>query len=203
MNQEVTALSQTLGTVTAGPMMKLGDTFQFSGGRRFKYTGFANTSAIVAGAHVYAVVTTSAALALTTVANGQLPANLIAGSTQLTIVSAGSVTQNAYVGGFVLITNGSDKYSLRIASNTGVTGAGNFTIQLEDALCNSVALVPGTATATLSTSPDVASTTTSTSNIDCGYAVCALPALTSGTVTYGYTQVAGYNAISASLTNIE
>jgi hypothetical protein len=199
---EVSAL---VPTVTTGPLQRIGDLVDVPSGRRYKYTKFGNTAAIAAGAHVYAVVTTSSALAITSVANGQLATNLVAPSQQLQVVTTGAVVADAYQGGYALVTanGGADKYSLRITHNTGTAAAGNITLLFEESLPNTVALVPGTDTVTLSTSPDIASTTTSTGNIDCGYTVNAIPAQTAGTFAYGYTQVSGYNAIVPGLTNIQ
>lgn len=202
---EVSALALNLGTLTSGPLQRVGDVVDVPGGRRYKYVEFTNSSAIAAGSHVYSVVTTGSALAIATVANGQKATNLVLPSKQLVVVATGAVVADAYAGGYALVTanGGADKYSLRIAHNTGTAAAGNITLEFEESLFNTVALVPGTDTVTLSTSPDVASTTTATNNTDCGYTVNALPAQSSGSSLYGYVQVAGYNAVVPGLVNVE
>jgi len=199
------ALASAIGTLTPGPLQNLGSVFNLKGGRRFKYVQFSNTSAIAAGTQVYAVISSAIGLAITTVANGQLASNLQFPSQTLTIVSTGAVTANTYAGGYakISVSSGSQVYSVRIASNTGNAAAGNFTLTFEDVLPNSVALIPGTDTVSVYTSPDNVSTSTSTSNISAGYTVNALPALTSPAVTFGYTQVSGYNAATGTIINIE
>jgi hypothetical protein len=205
MNEEVQAEGAVVGTLTTGKFQALGSTFQTKGGRRYKYVKFSNSSAIAAGTQVYAVISSVTGLAITTVANGQLANNLQFPSQTLTLVSTGSVTADTYAGGYakISVSTGSQVYSVRIAGNTGVTGAGNFTVTFSDVLPNSVALIPGTDTVSLYTSPDNASTSTSSGNISCGYAVNALPALTSPAVTYGYTQVSGYSAVTGTILNVE
>jgi hypothetical protein len=204
---ETEALALGVGTLTSGPLQTLGSVFRLSGGRRYKYVQFSNSSAIAAGTQVYAVITSATGLAITTVANGQNANNLVAPSQTLTIVSTGAVTADAYAGGYakISVSSGSQVYSLRIAHNTGNAAAGNFTLTFSssDVLPNTVALIPGTDTVSVYTSPDYASTSTSSGNISCGYAVNALPALTSPAVTYGYTQVAGYSAATGTIINIE
>lgn len=198
---EVSALALNIGTLTTAPLQRVGDVVEFPGGRRYKYTKFTNGSAVAAGSHVYSAVTTSSALAIPT----QLALNLVAPSQQLLVTTTGAVTADQYAGGYALITanGGADKYSLRISHNTGTSAAGNITLVFADSLGNSIALVPGTDTVTLSTSPDTASTTTATGNIDNGYTVNAVPAQSNGSALYGYTQVAGYSAIVPGLTNIQ
>lgn len=202
---DVEALAQVVGVTQPQKLQGLGSVYNLKGGRRFKYVQFANTSAIAAGTQVYAVVTKVTGLAITTVANGQLPINLQFPSQQLTIVSAGAVTANAYAGGYakISVSSGSQVYSVRIASNTGNAAAGNFTLTFADVLPMSVALIPGTDTVDVQTSPDVASTSTASGNISCGYTVNALPALTGGATTYGYTQVSGYSAVTGTILNVE
>ena len=200
------ALASAIGTLTAGPLQNLGSVFNLKGGRRFKYVQFSNSSAIAAGTQVYSVISSVTGLAITTVANGQLANNLQFPSQTLTLVSSGAVTANAYAGGYakISVSTGSQVYSVRITSNSGAAASSqNFTVTFEDVLPNSVALIPGTDTVSLYTSPDLVSTSTSTSNISAGYTVNALPALTSPAVTYGYTQVSGYSAVTGTLLNIE
>jgi hypothetical protein len=206
MNEEVEALGSVVGTLTTGKFQSLGSTFKTKGGRRYKYVQFSNSSAIAAGTQVYAVISSVTGLAITTVANGQLANNLQFPSQTLTLVSSGAVTANAYAGGYakISVSTGSQVYSVRIASNTGCAASSdNFTVTFSDVLPNSVALIPGTDTVSLYTSPDSASTSTSSSNISCGYTVCALPALTSPAVTYGYCQVSGYSAVTGTILNVE
>lgn len=200
---EVSALGLNLGTLTSGPLQGLGSVVSLPGGRKYKYVQFANSAAIPAGTEVYSVVSSVTGLAITTVANGQKATNLVAPSQELLVVSTGAVTADEYAGGYAKITSGTDEYSVRIAHNTGTATAGNFTLVFEDSLENTVALVPGTDTVELLTSPDIASTSTATGNIPVGYTVNSLPALTTGNVLYGWTQVAGYNAVSGTILNIE
>lgn len=197
------ALAQPIGTLAAGPLQNLGSVFNVKGGRRFKYVQFANASAIAAGTQVYSVISSVTGLAITTVANGQLANNLQYPSQTLTLVSSGAVTANTYAGGYakISVSSGSQVYSVRIASNSGCAASGdNFTVTFEDVLPNSVALIPGTDTVSLYTSPDVVSTSTASGNISAGYTVCALPA---NTAAYGYTQVSGYNAATGTILNVE
>lgn len=202
---DVEALAQVVGVQTTGKLQGLGSVFNLKGGRRFKYVQFANSSAIPAGTQVYAVITSATGLAITTVANGQNANNLQFPSQQLTVVSTGAVTADAYKGGYakISVSSGSQVYSVRIASNTGTAAAGNFTLTFSDVLPNSVALIPGTDTVSVYSSPDVASTSTASGNISCGYTVNALPALTSPAVSYGYTQVSGYSAVTGTILNVE
>jgi uncharacterized repeat protein (TIGR01451 family) len=202
---DVEALGSVVGTITTGKFQGQGSVFNLKGGRRFKYVQFANSSAIAAGTQVYAVITSATGLAITTVANGQIASNLQFPSQTLTIVSTGSVAANLYAGGYakISVSTGSQVYSVRIASNTGVTGAGNYTLTFSDVLPASVALIPGTDTVSVYSSPDVVSTSTSSGNISCGYTVNALPALVSPAVTYGYTQVSGYSAVTGTILNVE
>lgn len=198
---EVAALTVNIGTLTTGKFQRIGDVFELPGGRRYKYAKFTNSSAIAAGSHVYSAVSTSSALAIP----AQTAINLVAPSYTLVVTTTGAVAADLYAGGYALVTanGGADKYSLRVSHNSGVSAAGNITLTLADALENSIALVPGTDTVTLSTSPDTVTTTTSTGNIDNGYTVNAVPAQSNGSAVYGYTQVAGYSAIVPGLTNIQ
>jgi len=203
---DVESLPQPVGLLTTGKFTGLGNVYHLKGGRKYKYVEFSNSSAIAAGTQVYAVISSVTGLAITTVANGQLSNNLQFPSQQLTLVSSAAVTQNAYAAGYakVSVSSGSQVYSVRIASNTGASASGqNFTVTFSDVLPNSVALIPGTDTVSLYSSPDNASTSTSSGNISCGYAVNALPALTSPAVTYGFTQVAGYSAVTGTILNVE
>lgn len=202
---DVEALPQIVGTQSTGKFTSLGNVYNLKGGRRYKYVQFSNSSAIAAGTQVYAVISSVTGLAITSVANGQIATNLESPSQQLTVVSTGATTANAYAGGYakISVSSGSQVYSVRIASNTGNAAAGNFTVTFSDVLPNSVALIPGTDTVSLYTSPDNVSTSTASSNISCGYTVNALPALTSPAVTYGYTQVAGYSAVTGTILNVE
>lgn len=195
---EISALGLNLGTLTSGPLQRVGDVVDVPSGRRYKYTKFTNSAAIPAGSHVYAVVTLSAALAIP----AQTATNLVAPSQQLVVTTAGAVAADAYQGGYALITSGTDKYSLRISHNTGTAAAGSITLLFEESLYNTTAIVPGTDTVVLSTSPDNASTVTATGNTDNGYVLNSIPAQT-GNGVYGYTQVSGYNAIVPGLTNIQ
>lgn len=190
---EVSAATLGVGATSTGNYEQPGTTFELPGNRKFVLRKFTNTSAIAAGAHVYSAVTTSSALAITTTANGQLANNLVAPSQQLMVVTTGAVAADAYAGGYALVTANSaaDTYSLRIAHNTGTASAGNITLVFEENLYNTTALVPGTDTVTLSTSPDTVTTTTATGNVDCGYTVNAVPAVASGSAVYGWTQVSG------------
>lgn len=204
MNTGTAAIAQTdVGTLASGAMQRVGDVYYAADGRRFKYVKYANASALAAGAHVYGVVTTTAALAIVTVANGQRATDLVAGSQKIVVSATAAVAADAYAGGYALITSGTNKYSVRVAGNTGTAAAGSITLLLSDPLRDGTALVPGTDTVTLSTNPSVASTTTATGNIDLGYTVTAVPAQTGGNAVYGYTQVAGYNAVTASVINVE
>lgn len=188
---EVSAATLGVGATSTGNYELTGSTFELPGNRKFVLRKFTNTSNIAAGAHVYSEVTTSSALAITTTANGQLANNLVFPSQQLMVVTTGAVTADAYAGGYAKITAGSDTYSLRVAHNTGTASAGNITLVFEENLYNTTALVPGTDTVTLSTSPDTVTTTTATGNVDCGYAVNAVPAVASGSAVYAWTQVSG------------
>lgn len=202
---DVESLPQPVGLLTTGKFTGLGNVYHLKGGRKYKYVQFSNSSAIAAGTQVYSVITSVTGLAITTVANGQLSNNLQFPSQTLTLVSTGATTANAYAGGYakISVSSGSQVYSVRIASNTGNAAAGNFTVTFSDTLPNSVALIPGTDTVSLYSSPDNASTSTSSGNISCGYTVNALPALTSPAVTYGFTQVAGYSAVTGTILNVE
>lgn len=202
---DVEALGSVVGTLTTGKFQNLGSVYNLKGGRRFKYVKFTNSSAIAAGTQVYAVITSVTGLAITTVANGQLANNLQFPSQQLTVVSTGAVTADTYAGGYakISVSSQSQVYSVRIASNTGNAAAGNFTLTFSDVLPASVALIPGTDTVSVYSSPDVASTSTASGNISCGYTVNALPALVSPAVTYGYTQVSGYSAVTGTILNVE
>jgi uncharacterized repeat protein (TIGR01451 family) len=202
---ETEALALGIGTLTSAPLQNLGSVFRLQSGRQFKYVQFSNSSAIAAGTQVYSVISSVTGLAITTVANGQIATNLTQPSQTLTIVSTGAVTADTYSGGYakISVSSGSQVYSVRIAHNTGNAAAGNFTLTFTDVLPNTVALIPGTDTVSVYTSPDYASTSSSSGNISCGYAVTALPALTSPAVTYGYTQVSGYSAVTGTIVNIE
>ena len=202
---DVEALPQIVGTQSTGKFTSLGNVYNLKGGRRYKYVQFSNSSAIAAGTQVYAVISSVTGLAITSVANGQIANNLEFPSQQLTLVSTGAVTADTYAGGYakISVSSGSQVYSVRISGNTGNAAAGNFTVTFSDVLPNNVALIPGTDTVSLYTSPDKVSTSTSSSNISCGYTVNALPALTSPAVTYGYTQVAGYSAVTGTILNVE
>ena len=199
------ALALGIGTLSTGKYQGQGSVFNLKGGRRFKYVQFANPYAIAAGTQVYAVITSATGLAIASVANGQNANNLPSPSQTLTVVSTGAVTADTYAGGYakISVSSGSQVYSVRIAGNTGNTAAGNFTLTFSDVLPNSVALIPGTDTVSVYSSPDVASTATSSGNISCGYTVNALPALVSPAVTYGYTQVSGYSAVTGTILNVE
>jgi uncharacterized repeat protein (TIGR01451 family) len=201
---DVESLPQVVGSQTTGKFTGLGDVYRLKGGRKYKYVKFSNSSAIAAGTQVYAVISSVTGLAITSVVNGQIATNLEFPSQQLTVVSTGAVTADTYAGGYakISVSSGSQVYSVRISGNTGNAAAGNFTVTFSDVLPNSVALIPGTDTVSLYTSPDNVSTSTSSSNISCGYAVNALPALTSPAVTYGYTQVAGYSAVTGTILNV-
>lgn len=198
---ETSALGLNLGTLTSGPLQGLGSVYELSGGRKFKYVQFANTTDINAGEEVYSVVVPVTGLEITAVTNGQLASNLQLPSQQLTVVSTGAVDADAYAGGYAKVTSGSDEYSVRIAHNTGTAAAGNFTLVFADSLQNTRALVPGTDTVSLSTSPDIASTTASltTGALPLGYAVNNVPAQTLGSVTYGYTQIGGFSAVTGTV----
>lgn len=202
---ETEALALGIGTLTSAPLQNLGSVFRLPGGRQFKYVQFSNGAPIAAGTQVYSVISSATGLAITTVANGQIATNLTQPSQTLTIVSTGAVTADTYAGGYakISVSSGSQVYSVRIAHNTGNAAAGNFTLTFADVLPNTVALIPGTDTVSVSTSPGYASTSSSSGNISCGYAVNALPALTSPAVTYGYTQVSGYSAVTGTILNIE
>lgn len=204
---EVSAAGQVLGVTSTGALSRVGETFDVPGVGRFQYTQFVNTTAIPAGSHVYSVVSTSAALAITTLANGQKAVNLTFPSQTLQVVTTGAVTANQYAGGFALVTanGGADKYSIRIKSHTGTAAAGNITLTfaLGESLFNSIALVPGTDTVTLSTAPSTVSTTTATGNIDNGYTVNAIPAASATAPLFGWTQVSGYNAIVPGIINVQ
>jgi hypothetical protein len=202
---ETEALALGIGTLTSAPLQNVGAVFRLHGGRQFKYVQFSNGAPIAAGTQVYSVISSATGLAITTVANGQIATNLTQPSQTLTIVSTGAVTADTYAGGYakISVSSGSQVYSVRIAHNTGNAAAGNFTLTFADVLPNTVALIPGTDTVSVSTSPDYASTSSSSGNISCGYAVNALPALTSPAVTYGYTQVSGYSAVTGTILNIE
>ena len=202
---DVESLPQVVGSQTTGKFTALGDVYRLKGGRKYKYVKFSNSSAIAAGTQVYAVISSVTGLAITSVVNGQIATNLEFPSQQLTLVSTGAVTADTYAGGYakISVSSGSQVYSVRISGNTGNAAAGNFTVTFSDVLPNSVALIPGTDTVSLYTSPDNVSTSTSSSNISCGYTVNALPALTSPAVTYGFTQVAGYSAVTGSILNVE
>jgi hypothetical protein len=202
---ETQALALGIGTLTSAPLQNVGAVFRLHGGRQFKYVQFSNGAPIAAGTQVYSVISSATGLAITTVANGQIATNLTQPSQTLTIVSTGAVTADTYAGGYakISVSSGSQVYSVRIAHNTGNAAAGNFTLTFADVLPNTVALIPGTDTVSVSTSPDYASTSSSSGNISCGYAVNALPALTSPAVTYGYTQVSGYSAVTGTIVNIE
>jgi hypothetical protein len=202
---ETEALALGIGTLTSAPLQNVGAVFRLHGGRQFKYVQFSNGAPIAAGTQVYSVISSATGLAITTVANGQIATNLTQPSQTLTIVSTGAVTADTYAGGYakISVSSGSQVYSVRIAHNTGNAAAGNFTLTFADVLPNTVALIPGTDTVSVSTSPGYASTSSSSGNISCGYAVNALPALTSPAVTYGYTQVSGYSAVTGTILNIE
>ncbi len=196
---ESSALALNLGSLTTGPLQQLGTIFNLSGGRKYKYVQFANTSTIDAGTEVFAVLSSALGLEILSVDNGQKALNLVFPSQQLIVVSTGAVTEDEYAGGYAKITSGSDVYSLRISHNTGTESAGNVTLLFEDSLENTVSLVPGTDTVDLYSSPDIASTTTSTGNIPVGYAVNDIPAQTNGSVLYGYTQIGGFSAVTGSI----
>lgn len=203
---DVDSLPQVVGSQTTGKFTSLGNVYHLKGGRKYKYVKFSNSSAIAAGTQVYAVISSVTGLAITTVANGQIATNLEFPSQQLTLVSSAAVTADTYAGGYakISVSTGSQVYSVRIANNTGCAASGdNFTVTFSDVLPNSVALIPGTDTVSLYTSPDNVSTSTSSGNISCGYTVNALPALTSPAVTYGFTQVAGYSAVTGTILNVE
>lgn len=182
---ETSALGLNIGTLTSGPLQGVGSVVSLPGGRKYKYVQFVNSAAIPAGTEVYSVVTNLAGLAIVSVSNGQKATNLVLPSQQLLVETTGPVSADTYANGYAQITSGTDIYSVRIAHNTGTDVAGPITLVFADSLQNTRALVPGTDTVSLYTSPDVVSTSTSTGGISAGYTVNSLPATDSTSPLYG------------------
>ncbi len=193
---------QDINTLSSTKQVQYGAQGVTEDGREFRYCSFGGTTTVHSGMFLQAAVAAANSQALTitattVAAGGQITANLALGSTQLVITnSSTAVTQDEFAEGFLEVIVGAsgsvtDTYSYRIKGNTAAAAStGYITVYLAEALRNTTALVPGTDTVNLWTSPYQAAIITTTVNVPIGLAI--IPAVNTSTVTnYGWVQTKG------------
>lgn len=191
-----------LQTLTTSKQTQFGATGVTGDGRLYRYAGFGGTSTIAPGLVVVAnaQATNSQGLAITATtvsAANQTAANLATGSTTLVLTNGSTaVTQDEFAEGFLQVVvggNASDtgSYSYKIKGNSAAAATtGYITVTLYEAMRNTTALVPGTDTANLWTSPFAAVNTSTTAALPVGLTI--MPVVNTASVTnYGWVQVSG------------
>ena len=185
----------------------LGTAGMTADGRGFRYVQFGGTSTITSGKVVTApVITASTAgfqgMTITAVGTStQVTANLAKGSTILVLSNTGAtaITQDQFAEGNLDILVGAlgitSSYSYKIVGNTAcVASSGYVTVELDEPLVNTTALVPGTDIANLQVSPYSAVNTSSTAAAVVGVTICPVPN-TASVTNYGWVQTSGESAV--------
>ncbi len=188
-----------LNTLTTAKQTQYGAVGVTEDGRQFRYVSFGGTSTVAPGLLMQAAVakTNAAGLAIPAAGTGgQTTANLAAGSTTLVVTNgATAVAQDEFAEGFLeaLQTSGTNEgpISYRIVGNSAaVANTGYITVLLAEPLRNAEALVAGTDTVNLWTSPYQGVIATTTVNVPIGVNIQQV--VNSATVTnYGWVQSKG------------
>jgi hypothetical protein len=176
-------------------------------GRRYRYVSFGGTSTITSGKVVTApVITASTAgfqgMTITAVGTStQVTANLALGSTTIVLSNTGAtaITQDMFKEGHLDVLVGAlgitSSYSYKIVGNTAAAAtSGYVTIELDEALRNTTALVPGTDTCNIQVSPYSAVNTSSTAANVVGVTIMPVPN-TASVTNYGWVQTSGESAV--------
>jgi hypothetical protein len=199
---------QDISTLSTTKQVEYGALGMTPDGRRFRYVQFPGTSTIAPGLLLVcaAVKANAAGLAITAAGTAaQTTASLKAGSTFLSITnSSTAVTQDEFAEGYMQVnqTSGTSEGPIlyKIRGNDAAAGSGspNFNIYLnqEEPLRNAETLVAGTDTVTLTQSPYLAPTASTTQALPVGVTIIQVP--NSATVTnYGWVQTGGLVLVNA------
>jgi len=188
-----------LSVLTTTKQTQFGAVGVTADGRQFRYVSFGGTTTVAPGLLLQAAPLTAGyqALAITAVGSqGQVAANLLAGSTQIVLTNgATAVTQDQFAEGFLEIvqTSGSSQgpLSYRVKGNTAAAAnTGYITVYLAEPLRNTQTLVAGTDTANLCVSPYQGVQVTTTVNVPMGVNVNQV-VNTSSVTNYGWVQTKG------------
>lgn len=190
-----------LNTLSTTKQTQYGAVGQTEDGRFFRYVGFGGTSTINPGLLVIAGAapanSTGLVITATSVAGGNVTANLQAGSTTLVVTNGvTSVTANQF--GFVeIIVSGGGTYKLKLRGNTAAGNAGLITLNLAEPLpVGTTTLIPGTDTVNLRVNPYNGVAPSLTKSQPIGVTIC--PVVNTASVTnYGWVQTLGAAFVAA------
>lgn len=190
-----------LNTVTTVKQTQLGALGQTEDARFYRYVAFGGTATINPGLLVVAPTapanSTGLAITATSVASGNVTANLQAGTMTLVVTNgATAVTQDQF-GSVEIIVSAGGTYKLRLRGNTAAAGAGLITLYLKEPLpLGSTQLIPGTDTVNLRLSPYNGVVTSTTKSEPVGVTITVVP--NTATVTnYGWVQTLGQAFVAA------
>lgn len=190
-----------INTLTTTKQTQYGALGQTEDGRMYRYVGFGGTSTINPGLLVIAAAapanSTGLAITATTVAGGNVTANLQAGSNTLVVTNgATTVTQDQFAYVEIIVSAGGS-YKLKLRGNTAASASGLITLFLKEPLpVGTTQLIPGTDTVNLRVSPWSAVTTSLTKSEPIGVTVCSVPN-TASVTNYGWVQVVGPAFVAA------
>lgn len=190
-----------LNTVTTTKQTQFGAIGQTEDGRFFRYVAFGGTSTINPGLLLVAPAapanSTGLAITSTSVAGGNVTANLQAGSTTLVVTNGStSVTQDQFQAVEIIVAAGGT-YRLRLRGHTAAGNGGLITLFLKEPLpANTTQLIPGTDTVNLRLSPYNGPTASLTKSEPVGVTVCSVPN-TASVTNYGWVQTLGAAFVAA------
>lgn len=196
-----TLTESDLNTLTTTKQTQYGALGQTEDGRFFRYVSFGGTTTINPGLLLIAPTapanSTGLAITATSVTNGNVTANLQAGSTTLVVTNgATSVTQNQFSYVEIIVSAGGT-YRLKLRGNTAAGNAGLITLNLQEPLpVGATQLIPGTDTVNLRLSPYNGVTASTTKSRPVGVTVCPVPN-TASITNYGWVQTLGEVFVAA------
>lgn len=190
-----------VNTLTTTKQTQYGAVGVTEDGRTYRYVQFGGTSTINPGLLTIAATapsnSTGLAITSTSVAGGNVTANLQAGSTTLVVTNGvTSVTQDQFAFVEILVSAGGT-YKLKLRGNTAAGNGGLITLSLKEPLpVGATQLIPGTDTVNLRVSPWAGVTTSTTKSQPIGVTVCPVPN-TASVTNYGWVQTGGPAFVAA------